>query len=87
MMAHLLLLIVYIIILVLLILILIIVSIIIVSLVLIAHLLHVRSSLLLTLHPTFGKLLHHLQKLLAVILEEVIGDRKNVACLAWTLVG
>ena len=40
-----------------------------------AVLLHVNRSLFLPLHPTFGELLHHLQELLAIVLEEINCDR------------
>ena len=41
--------------------------------------LHIRGCLLLPLHPPFSELLHHLKKLLAIILEKVICDGENVA--------
>ncbi len=41
-------------------------------------LLDVDGSLLLPLHPTFGQLLHHLQELLSVVLQEIIGHRQDV---------
>ena len=40
-----------------------------------ALLLDVDRRLLLPLHPTLGELLHHLQELLAIVLEEIVGNR------------
>lgn len=43
-----------------------------------AVLLHVNCCLFLPLHAALGKLLHHLQELLAIVLEKIICDRQNV---------
>ena len=46
---------------------------------LVAVVLDISSGLFLALHASLGELLHHLKKLLAIILEKVICDGENVA--------
>jgi hypothetical protein len=41
--------------------------------ILLTVILHIRSGLLFSLHTSFRQLFHHLQKLLAVVLQQVIG--------------
>jgi hypothetical protein len=38
------------------------------------------SCLLFTLHAPFSELLHHLEKLLTIILEKIIRHGENVSC-------
>ena len=40
--------------------------------------LDIGGSLVFTLHAALSELLHHLQELLAVVLEEVVSDRQDV---------
>lgn len=41
---------------------------------------NIRYCLFFPLHTSFRQLLHHLQKLLPVVLEEIICNSKNIAC-------
>jgi nitrate reductase gamma subunit len=46
----------------------------------IAILFKILSRLLLTLHTSLSELLHHLEKLLPIILEKVVCNSENVTC-------
>jgi hypothetical protein len=39
---------------------------------------HIGGSLFFPLHPSIGKLFHHLQELLAIVLQQIISDRQDV---------
>lgn len=49
-------------------------------LVVLTVILDVCSGLLLALHPPFRELLHHLEELLPVVLEQIVGDSEDVTC-------
>jgi len=46
----------------------------------IAVLFKILSRLLLTLHASLSELLHHLKKLLPIILEKIVRDGENITC-------